>query len=475
MKKRILLTALLTLIFCFALTMAISAATYYVDYDGNLVESTSENIAYEYDRSNSNISNVYLHDSTITKIVIPDMSDFTGTIQLQASYGESLGIYEIKDKEAKANNLMTQIKEIVVFENIYLDGAYTLGAFAGYTGLEKISFYGKVGVSSKGGFFENCTNLTELHFYGKDLAVPSVLLSDLGSVTHNKAVTIAFHEGATGTLSTGADTLPTYSNLGGWRIIINENIKPSNASDPRLGKKWGQTISTTGWELIVAVESKGGYTEAQLDALKTSHGFASRAESVEAATIKEAVVMSYCELGYSEHNNKVTFNQGANLLLDEITKVTGCDKCLSGETEKLSPVFVSVGYSVNLNGSLMQGFAVNRMALAQLKDEAGYEINFGLVAGNKDKLTGTALINSDGTANQELGAKIVTVDYTRKNFDVFEMKLSGFTSEYENTNVYCCAYYIINGEVYYISNKVVSKDVSDMSTTYAALLENSEI
>ena len=464
MKKKLLFTLILALALCFAVAIVSSATTYYVDSNGNLVDSTSDDIAYEYDCSNNKIANVYLHDSSVTKIVIPDMSDYTGEVQLQSNYDASLGVYTIEDKETKANSLITQIKEIVVHENIYLDGAYSVGTFAGYTGLEKVSFYGKVRCASKGGFWQN-TNIKELNFYGKDIAVPSVMIKELKQTNE---VTIIFHSSASGTLSTGYETLPTYSSLNNWKIIINENIKPSNPSDPRLGTKWSPTVvSTSGWELVVAIDSKSDYTEQQLEDFKTSHGFASRAASVDVATTKEAVVKTYCELGYDEHTNETSLQLGANGLLDKMNKIVGCSKCLSGETEEINSVFTTLGYSVSENGNMMQGFVVNKTPLAIYEELTGNKVAYGLLAGVKNYLTGTNLINSDGSANNSLG-KIATVDFTNQGYDMFEIKVSGLTTdEYKALNVYCCAYYIVGEQVTYMSENVADTDISNMSTTYA--------
>ncbi|MBQ7353507.1 MAG: hypothetical protein IJW54_05865 [Clostridia bacterium] len=475
MKKKILFTLLLTLVFCFALTAAISAATYYVDSNGNLVDSTSDDIAYEYDRSNSNIANIYLHDSTITKIVIPDMSDFTGTIQLQSGFDASLGVYMVEDKETKATSLITKIKEIVVHENIYLDGAYSVGAFAGFTSLESLSFYGTVGCASKGGFVQNCNSLKEVHFYGKDLSIPSKLISDMGkNYTTDTGIMFVFHKGSTGTISTGYDTLPTVANLkDGFTLIINPDIIPKNPDDPRLGVTWGQVTATTGWELVVAISDKSQYTTEELEAFKTSHGFASRAASVDTATTKEAVVKTYCELGYDTHNSTITVVDGENGLLGEATKVTGCNKCLTGEEEKLSPVFNSLGYSVFADGSIMQSFSVNKTALSAYESASQSNVKFGLLAGVKDNLTGTNLINSDGTANQKLGATIASIDFTNRAYDIFEIKITGIKESYQEKNIYCCAYYVVNEKVYYMSNKIANQDISDMSTTFKAQLASS--
>lgn len=414
MKKRLFLIAFMVAILSVLFVVSASAATYYCDKDGNLVDSTSENIAYEFDLSSSRVPYIYLHDTTVTKIVLPDIEEFTGTVQMQTNYDKSLGIYALSDKETKTTDLKAQITEVEIHENIYLDGAYSNGTFEGYTGLQKISFYGKVGAASKAGFFQGCSSLNEIHFYGKDLSVPSVLfgsdLAEAASNAYNREFLIVFHEGSTGTLSTGGDTLPTVSKLGGWKIIINENIKPSNASDTRLGAKWGSVTATTGWELIMAVDDKSAYTADALEALKTSHTFCSRAASVDTAVVKEATVMTYCELGYDTHNNTTSISYD-NGYTEKGLKLVGCTKCKTGEQVELEALITCNGYSVdekNENGIVI-GYRLNQAAMDKYYELTGKTVKYGIYAAAKTVLGDNDIIGADGTpANGSVMAEINT-------------------------------------------------------------------
>ena len=428
MKKRLFLITFMVAILSVLFAFGASAATYYCDKDGNLVDSTSENIAYEFDLSSSRIPNIYLHDTTVTKIVLPDIEEFTGTVQMQSNYDKSLGIYALSDKETKTTDLKAQITEVEIHENIYLDGAYSNGTFEGYTGLQKISFYAKIGVASKAGFFQGCSSLNEVHFYGKDLAVPSAMfgsdLAEAASNAYNRELLIVFHEGSTGTLSTGGDTLPTVSKLGGWKIIINENIKPSNASDTRLGAKWGSVTSTTGWELIMAVDDKSAYTIEQLEALKTSHTFCSRAASLDTAVVKEATVMTYCELGYDEHNNttEIAYNNGYT---ESGYKLVGCAKCLKGETEELEALITCDGYSVEEKGTgIVVGYRINDEAIAKYYELTGKTVKYGLYAATKTALNGNDIIGEDGKPTD--GAVKAEIN---NGFIALELKICGITDK----------------------------------------------
>ncbi len=433
MKKKIILMLSLIAIMAVSFAISISAATYYCDKDGNLVEAGNENIAYEYELTNNKIPNVYLHDSSVTKIIIPNMSDYEGRVQLQSGFDSSLGIYMLSDKDTKTTSLITQIKEVVIGENIHLDGAYSAGAFAGYTALEKISFYQQVSVASKGGFFQNC-NIKEVNFYGTNLTIPSKLITDLKSTNE---VTIVFHKGSTGTLATGSETLPTSASLNNWKIIINENIKPSNSNDARLGTKWGATVSTTGWELIIAVDNVKNCAPEQLEILKTSHGFCSRAASVDTAVVKEATIYTYCELGYDAHNSSVqlTYDNGFE---NTGKKTYGCSKCNSGPTEETPALFTCLGYSApeDGRGGIAIGYTVNNEAIEEYTEAIGKTLKYGVFAVLKDRLGNNDIFAEDGSVAEG----VVNAEITNYEFVAFELKIVGFTDEHKDTKLAMGAY-----------------------------------
>lgn len=422
MKRKLLITLLIAAILTVALAVSISAATYYCDENGNLVDATSENIAYEYDLNGSTLPNVYLHKADLEKIVIPDMEAFVGTVQLQSGYSASLGVYMIDDKEMKQTSLISQIKEVEIHENISIDGAYSVGAFAGYTSLEKISFYKKVSCAWKGGFLNGC-NIKELHFYGTEISVPSVLIRELKS---GNEVTIVFHKGSSGTIATGGETLPTVGKLNNWKIIINENIKPSNESDARLGTKWGNVASTTGWELILAVDDLSAYTSSELEALKTSHSFISRAQAVEGAEIKAATVTAYCALGYDIHNNSTVIKY-ENGFASAGVKIDGCSRCNIGTAEELSPLFTSLGYTCAEygTGGVSIGYKANKEAIARYEELTGETVSFGIFAALEDTLGKNDIFDENGNTHHG----VISADMTSTDYSIFKIKMVGFTAE----------------------------------------------
>lgn len=471
MKRKLLMIVVAVVALMCAMAVLASAETYYVDRSGAIVDSTSDRIAYEYDLIGSAIQNVYLYDTTITKIIIPDMPSFTGSVQLQKDYTASLGVYAIEDKDTKASNLMSQITEVEVHEDIYLDGAYSMGVFAGFSSLESLSFYGKVSAANKGGFFQGCTSLSELHFYGQNLAIPSVLINNMKK--YDAPAIIMFHESASGTISTGGDTLPTVASLGNkFTIIINPNITPSNPSDPRLGAKWGGITATTGWELIMAC-NPSLYTQDGLNALKTSHGFCSRANDLASATVKEATVMSYCDALYDGTHNlqeddgscetaisctrcKKTITEAKSHALNTyITyengfdadgrKICDCtnDGCTVLDSEAVAPAFFKcLGYSVpeeNRYDGLYVAFSVSNIGAYTEYVSVMGEFKYGIAIANANGVG--ELISLDGDECVLSADKGLYADMTGSEYTVFKLSIMGFSESVADTlNLVIAAY-----------------------------------
>ena len=414
MKKKLFLVVALTAILTVLFVLGASAATYYLDKDGTIQDSENENTKYQFTIADNAeiLTYIYVYDINETKIIVPDMPNYTRQMR-PGTWQTAMAIYHIDDTE-KTTNLMTQIKEVELHESVYLDGAYSTGAFSGYTSLEKISFYDRVGAASKGGFFQSC-NIKEVHFYAQNLSIPSVL-------KNTNEVKIVFHKGSSGTIATGADTLPCYASLNNWKIIINENISPSNADDPRLGTKWGSITATSGWELILAVDNLSSYTQDELAALKTSHGFASRAGDLASAVTKEATVTTYCALGYDTHDSSVVVDY-ANGFMEKGQKLDGCTKCYTGTKEELMPIFKCVGYSVSESGSLgiALGYTVDFEALEKYETLIDSKLEYGLFVAMEDKIGTNDVVGGENAPQ----SGVITAEISSTKFFSFEIKVVG--------------------------------------------------
>ena len=457
MKKKLILTLALALMICFAFVLSASAETYYVDKDGNVADSTSDNLAYEFEATYNSkydthtVYTVYLYDTSITTFVIPDFEGITKLVI--ADWSKPLKLYDIQNKGTELTEemeLQKQIKELDIYEHVSMDGANgAYGSFMYWTALEKVSFRGAFSYGSKNGIFAYCSNLREMHFYGQNIKVPSFFVF---VVKHNLAGKglVVFHEGSSGTIQTGADTLPTYGNLNNnFAIIINENVTPSNPNDTRLGGKWGSYSTTTGWELILAVSDKNDYTSEQLEALKTSHGLCSRFASVADATVKEATVKTYCELGYAEHNEDTAYAY-ANGYAAKGTATTGCTNgCGLASVSELDPIIALLGYSSSMTSNkACVGYMLNETALNLYNEKTGVTLDYGVVAIIP---TSEAELAPLYVENGEIkGLEYSIYASIADSYASFDFVIAGFSAEYYETELVMCAYVYDGDKIAYL-------------------------
>ena len=163
-----------------------------------------------------------------------------------------------------------------------------------------------------------------------------------------------------------------------------------------------------------------------------------------------------------EHTLKTTIKYDNGYLSVGIKATTceneGCAYC--SNPEETAPLFTSLGYSYGPD-SMLQGFTVNKKALADYKDNTGNDVKYGLVAGSVNKL-GEVISLFDESLNVINGA--ISVGFDDKEFDVFEMKVTGLkTEEYKSFEIYICAYVIENGRVVYLNNGTESQTATTIS------------
>lgn len=152
------------------------------------------------------------------------------------------------------------------------------------------------------------------------------------------------------------------------------------------------------------------------------------------------------------------------------TKVCACVNCLTpdGEGETLAPLFYNNGFASSNYGTkaIMQSFVINKELLPTYEAVLG-NVRYGLVAAVERGLEGTsfggALYDNDAG---DFKAGVAWVDYSDKNFDIFEMTIYNLDG-YEDLNVYCCAYVLAGDKVYYLHNGKMSKTA--VTTSYNAM------
>lgn len=159
----------------------------------------------------------------------------------------------------------------------------------------------------------------------------------------------------------------------------------------------------------------------------------------------------------------------------------GCGvESYTNEELVLPAIFNCNGYSASeMDGSIIQGFVVNR-EMVQLYSDVNGEITFGLVAAvysTKEGYDTTSgkLFTSKGVRVHD---KVAVCEFTDRTYDVMEMAVIGL-GEYPDVGIYCCLYYTIGDNVYYINEGVegettTAKTVGGILTTDALVPEKEE-
>ena len=164
------------------------------------------------------------------------------------------------------------------------------------------------------------------------------------------------------------------------------------------------------------------------------------------------------------------FVSNANLCIE-------CTRCGNTETiETVAPLFHFNGFSYEEgtgSGKVMQAFAINKSVLDFYTEKFG-AISYGLVAAvNTYYVDETPNTLHDGTlfdvTDGALVAreKVAYVDFTERDYEIFEIAISGLAGNNQNTSVYLCAYAFIDGKVYYLNDASVNEGTAGSSFTIA--------
>lgn len=103
-----------------------------------------------------------------------------------------------------------------------------------------------------------------------------------------------------------------------------------------------------------------------------------------------------------------------------------CTGCYETKEETVPALFTCLGYSApeNGDGGIAMGFLVNEKAIVEYEKATGKTLKYGVFAVSQGKLGDNAIFGENGAANG-----VISVDVTTHGFDMFEIKIVGFTDE----------------------------------------------
>ena len=154
-----------------------------------------------------------------------------------------------------------------------------------------------------------------------------------------------------------------------------------------------------------------------------------------------AVICSMCKehtfKAAKEHNNseRITYVS----FMESGSYYVGCvnDGCECGVTSVAEALFTYLGYSApeNGNGEIAIGYLVSGKAIEQYARVTGKSLNYGLFLVSESKLGNNEIFGENGAANG-----VISVDMSKHAYDVFELRVFGFTDENKDAKIAMGAY-----------------------------------
>ncbi len=157
----------------------------------------------------------------------------------------------------------------------------------------------------------------------------------------------------------------------------------------------------------------------------------------------------------------VSINYNGNYLANGyyVYVCSRCSENYDDETADAPALFILRGYS-HATGAIMQGFAIDKEALDEYVALTNKDVKYGILAANGalDMLhVGSAFVND-----------VISVDFTNRAYDIMEMKIYGITSATQDTQLYCCGYVMVDGEIIYMDKNMADGELP-AKVSYAGL------
>lgn len=150
-----------------------------------------------------------------------------------------------------------------------------------------------------------------------------------------------------------------------------------------------------------------------------------------------------------DHKNKWTLNLGENGFLGTIDAKAECTVCGTVTTEVIPKIFITRGYSSSDDG-VVQGYGVNRTALARYEELSGEKVKFGAVAALRSVIGNVNPLDKDANP---ISSSVKAYDYTETQYNIVNVVIQGIPDEVKDSAGFICAMYInAGGRNTYIDN-----------------------
>ncbi|MBQ7907879.1 MAG: leucine-rich repeat domain-containing protein, partial [Clostridia bacterium] len=351
------------------------------------------------------------------------------------------------------------------------------GIFANCTSLQTVVFEEGSQLTGKLEYtFKNCSSLESISFdldcplteignsaFQGCLALKEIILPHKVEYVHNRAfqASTGSAKGALETVNLGP-SFKGFINDGGdtWFFYNQPNLKsitfPAITADD-VTADWIQLINSCSTPTIYYTGTAKQWT----DVLAKVNEVANKNNGT-FLSITEPVLVDVCTAFYkSVHDGEESVKFADDMFVSTATLQVACTRCGNTETiETVAPLFHFNGFSYEEgtdSGKVMQAFAIDKSVLDFYTERFG-AISYGLVAAVNTYYvdstpntihTGTLFDVNEGVLTAK--EKVAHVDFTERNYDLFEMGVTGLTGNNAGTSIYLCAYIFVDGQVYYLN------------------------
>ena len=140
---------------------------------------------------------------------------------------------------------------------------------------------------------------------------------------------------------------------------------------------------------------------------------------------------------------------GSEGFLGDITASAKCTTCKETATEVIPKIFITLGYSSSSNG-VLQGYGVNREALARYEELSGERVKFGGVVALRDTIGDKNPL--DENANP-ISQYVKSYDFTDTDVSVIDVSIKNIPDSVKASAKLLCALYVnVGGRNTYIDN-----------------------
>ena len=314
-----------------------------------------------------------------------------------------------------ANNMFYNASAL---ENIYLENTITIGDSAFYKAVSLTSLTLPNTLTTIG------KNAFAYASFNKIIVPASVTSFGDGTFKENDFLETAVILGS----AMGSNMFLNCSNM--TRLVITENFKTFGSSAlngvNRNSFTTFYTGSTNDFDTI-----KGIITLDRVSSAKPS----SYTDYKNGTHTQYKYIFIYganlCEVAYGEHNiPEPTYHFTS---YTEPSSIKGiCKRCGIEEIrETIDAMFTCLGYSAPEfgNGGISIGFMVNHESVEAYEEQTGKTVNYGLFAVSKLKVGSNTIFDENGALLD--GA--IRTDLTGRGYDLFELRIVGFTKEEHKT------------------------------------------